>query len=181
MTPVSAALSAALALPLLTAAMLPSTPDLGKAEGQCRPGEKGPAFLVQVKGLKDRKGKLKLEVYPANEKDFLQDDNLLIMAGKTFRRVEIPVPQSGTPQICVRLPSAGTYAVSLLHDRDENRKFNWRIDGIGFSGNPRLGWGKPNVSRASVVAGSGLTTISIVLNYHRGLGVAPLPEREVSR
>lgn len=175
MTPAVTALSAALSLPLLVAATLPSTPDLGKAEGQCRPGERGPAFLVQVRGLKDRKGRLKLEVYPANDKDFLQDDNLLVMAGKTFRRVEVPVPATGTPQLCVRLPSAGTYAVSLLHDRDENRKFNWRIDGIGFSGNPRLGWGKPSSGKAAVNAGSGLTTIQIVLNYRHGLGVAPLP------
>nr|WP_091148000.1 DUF2141 domain-containing protein [Novosphingobium sp. CF614] len=161
-------------MPLLTAATLPSTPDLGKAEGRCRPGEGGPAFLVAVEGLKDRQGNLKLEVYPDNDKDFLADDNLLIGAGKTFRRVEIPVPPSGTPQLCVRLPGPGTYAVSLLHDRDRDRKFNWRIDGIGFAGNPRLGWGKPKARKASAAAGSGLTPIAIVLNYRSGLGVAPL-------
>lgn len=164
----------ALALPVVGIASLPSTPDLGKAEGQCRAGEKGPAFLVQVHGLKDHTGKLKLEVYPANDKDFLQDDNILVAAGKTFRRVEVPVPSAPVPQLCVRLPAAGIYAVSLLHDRDENRKFNWRIDGIGFSGNPKLGWGKPAVSKVRTPAGAGLTMISIVLNYHHGLGVAPL-------
>lgn len=170
-------LGATLALPLLTAATLPSTPDLGKKEGQCRPDEPGPAFLVRVVGLKDRQGNLKLEVYPANDKDFLEDDNILIMAGKTFRRVVQTVPQAGVPQLCVRLPGPGHYAVSLLHDRDQNRKFNWRIDGIGFSGNPRLGWGKPSAAKASVAAGNGLTTISIVLNYRHGLGVAPLSSR----
>lgn len=169
-------MSFSLLLPLAMAATIPSTPDLGKAEGQCRAGERGPAFEVEVEGLKDRAGKLKLEVYPANEKDFLADDNVLIMAGKTFRRVEVPVPASGTPKLCVRLPGPGTYAVSLLHDRDNDRKFNWRIDGIGFSRNPKLGWGKPNVRNVATAAGSGLTPLRIVMNYRSGLGVAPLKQ-----
>lgn len=163
-----------MALPLLAAATIPSSPDLGTAEGRCRPGEKGSSLLVDVEGLKDRQGKLKLEVYPANEKDFLADDNVLVSAGKTFRRVVVPVPAGGTPRLCVRLPGPGTYAVTLLHDRDENRKFGWKIDGIGFAGNPRLGWGKPKVTKASASAGNGPTPLRIVLNYQKGLGVAPL-------
>lgn len=159
---------------VLAAATIPSTPDLGKAEGRCRPGEQGPAFLVSVAGLKDRKGNLKLEVYPANNADFLADDNILVSAGKTFRRVEVPVPASGTPELCVRLPAAGTYAVSVLHDRDGNRKFGWRTDGIGFSGNPKLGWSKPKAASASTAAGSGLTRITVVMNYQRGMGMKPL-------
>lgn len=134
----------AVLLPLLAAAApIPSTPDLGKAEGKCRPGESGPAFLVHVNGLKDRTGRLKLEVYPANDKDFLADDNVLVAAGKTFRRVEVDVPGSGAPVLCVRVPAAGRYGVSLLHDRDSNRRFGWRVDGIGFASNPKLGLSKP--------------------------------------
>lgn len=160
--------------PLLAAAIIPSTPDLGKKEGQCRPGEKGPAFLVDVEGLKDRKGQLKLEVYPANDDDFLADDNILIAAGKTFRRVEVPVPDKGPVELCIRLPAAGTYAVSLLHDRDSNRKFGWRVDGIGFAGNPKLGWSKPKSADATARAGATPTRIAIVLNYWRGLGMRPI-------
>lgn len=160
--------------PLLVAANIPSTPDLGKAEGRCRPNEAGPSFLVDVKGLKDRNGKLKLEVYPANNPDFLEDDNILISAGKTFRRIEQSVPASDAVRLCVRVPSAGRYAVSLLHDRDSNRRFSWRIDGIGFAGNPKLGWGKPDASDASAIARSGPTQIEIVMNYRRGLGMRPI-------
>ncbi|QDX26759.1 DUF2141 domain-containing protein [Sphingomonas suaedae] len=163
---------------LLENASVPSTPDLGTAEGRCRSNEFGPSFLVDVDGLKDRRGKLKLEVYPANDADFLEDDNILISAGKTFRRVEQPVPATGPVQLCVRVPSAGRYAVSLLHDRDGNRKFGWRVDGIGFAGNPRLGWGKPRASDASAAARTGPTRLEIVMNYHRGLGMRPLRRRE---
>lgn len=168
-------LAVAAVLPLLAAAApIRSTPDLGKAEGRCRSGESGPAFLVNVNGLKDRRGMLKLEVYPANDADFLADDNVLVAAGKTFRRVEVPVPDSGTPSLCVRLPGPGSYAVMLLHDRDSNRKFGWRVDGIGFAGNPRLGLGKPKAASARASAGSAPTRIDIVMNYQRGLGMRPL-------
>lgn len=169
-------LSSVALLPLLAAATIPSTPDLGKAEGRCRANEPGPAFLVSVVGLKDRKGNLKLEVYPSNDEDFLADDNILVSAGKTFRRVEIPVPQSGAVTMCVRLPSAGRYGVSLLHDRDSNRKFGWRVDGIGFAGNPKLGFSKPKAAKASANAGSGVTRISIVMNYQSGLAMRPLKQ-----
>jgi uncharacterized protein (DUF2141 family) len=160
--------------PLLVAAAIQSTPDLGTAEGRCHPNELGPSFLVNVEGLKDRIGQLKLEVYPASDSDFLEDDNILISTGRTFRRVEQPVPVSGRVSLCVLLPSAGSYAVSLLHDRDSNRKFSWRVDGIGFAGNPKLGWSKPRASDASAIARSGPTQIEIVMNYRRGLGMRPI-------
>lgn len=154
---------------LMAAVAIPSTPDLGKAEGQCRTDEKGPAYLVDVKGLKDRKGRLKLELYPANNTDFLADDNILVAAGKPFRRVEMPVPPSGPVQLCIRAPGPGTYALSLMHDRDANRRFSLSIDGIGFPGNPKLGWSKPPASAASAPVGSSPARIAITVNYRRGL------------
>ncbi|MFM5894844.1 MAG: DUF2141 domain-containing protein [Novosphingobium sp.] len=168
---------ATLTLPLLLAAgpALKSSPDLGKAEGRCRAGEPGPALLVEAVGMKDRVGNMKLEIYPGNEQDFLADDNVLIAAGKTFRRVEVPVPQSGPVVLCVRIPGPGTYAVSVLHDRNMDRRFQWKIDGIGFSSNPHLGWSKPSVKNSRVVVnGGGVSKISVVMNYKNGLGVAPL-------
>ena len=157
-------------VPVLVAAQpLRSTPDLGKAEAQCRPGEGGPAFMVEVAGLKDREGKLKLEVYPANDADFLADDNILINAGKTFRRVELPVPADPAPKLCVRLPGPGTYAVTVLHDRNADRKFNFTLDGIGFSANPKLGLSKPKSRAVAVSAGGALTPLRVVMNYRTGL------------
>lgn len=146
-------------------------PELGKAEGRCRANEQGPAFLVAVEGLRDRKGLLKLEVYPSNDADFLADDNVLIDHGKTFRRVEVPVPQAGSVQLCIRLPSAGQYSLSLLHDRNSDHRFQYGFDedGIGFSANPRLHMSQPKSAATRVSAGNGLTAIRIVLNYRRGL------------
>jgi uncharacterized protein (DUF2141 family) len=169
----------ALVLPLLLAAgpVLRSSPDLGKAEGRCRPGESGPALLVEAVGMKDRSGLMRIEVYPATDQDFLADDNVLIAAGKTFRRVEIATPPAGDVVVCVRIPGPGTYAVSVLHDRNSDRRFNWKIDGIGFSANPKLGWSKPRASASRVIVnGGGVSKISVVMNYKHGLGMAPLKQ-----
>jgi uncharacterized protein (DUF2141 family) len=165
--------------PLLleNATTIASSPDLGVAEGRCRANEPGPAFLVTPVGMRDRQGRLKLEVYPSNNTDFLADDNVLVSQGRTFRRVEIPVPQTGPIELCIRVPHPGPYSVALLHDRDSNRRFGWTVDGIGFASNPRLGISRPHAEQTRAMAGAGITRISITMNYRRGLGVAPLARR----
>lgn len=158
---------------LLAAAVVVSpavdAPDFGIAEGRCRTRETGPAVIVTAVGLKDRKGTLRLELFPANDQDFLADDRDLVRDGKTFRRAVIAVPPEGDAELCVRVPYAGVYAMSLVHDRDNIKKFKLSIDGIGFSGNPRLGLSKPHADAARIEAGAGLTRVSIRLNYRRGL------------
>lgn len=165
---------AAIAGPPKEVVPLPSSPDLGKAEGRCHAGEGGSSLMVSVVGLKDRVGHLKLEVYPSNDADWLQDDNILLYHGKTFRRVEEPVPQSGTPEMCIRVPGPGAYSVMLLHDRNSDHKFQFSQDGVGFGGNPHVGWSKPRAAAARVMAGPGATHITIVLNYFHGLGMSPI-------
>ncbi|OYU15078.1 MAG: hypothetical protein CFE37_07625 [Alphaproteobacteria bacterium PA4] len=165
------ALALLLSPPVLAAEpALRSTPDLGKAEGQCRPNESGPALLVTISGLKDRRGNLKAELYPANDDDFLADDNLLVMAGKTFRRVEVPVPHAGAVELCIRVPGPGTYALSVLHDRDGNRKFGLSSDGFGVPGNPaKFCFSKPGVETARVSTGAGVGNVVVRMNYRSGL------------
>lgn len=148
---------------------IPSQPDLGKAEGQCRPGETGPAVIVTILGLKDRTGKLRAELYPAVDGDFLADDNVLIMQNKTFRRVEVALPDGGEVRLCIRVPGPGSYSLLVLHDRDGNRKFGLSSDGIGFAGDPKLRLSKPKAAEARLTAGPGLTNIAIRMNYRRGL------------
>lgn len=149
--------------------------ELGKAAGQCRADETGPAVLITLVGLKDRAGLLRTELYPDNDDDFLESDKVLVRAGKLFHRVEIPLPPSGPVQVCIRVPSPGSYALSVLHDRDSNRKFGFSSDGAGFPGNPKLGLSKPKVTQTRFVAGAGITTMTIRMNYRRGLlGFGPL-------
>ncbi len=159
----------ALLLAASAASAIPSSPDLGTAAGTCRTPETGSAFLVTAAGLKDRRGRLRVEVYPADDADFLADDNVLVEAGKTFRRVEVPVPASGPAVVCVRVPGPGAYTLSLIHDRVGDRKFALSKDGLGFPNDPVLHLGPPKASAARIVAGRGPTPLTIRLNYRRGL------------
>ena len=157
------------------AAALQSTPALGVEAARCRPHEPGPAILVTVAGLKDRQGRLRAEIYPAVAGDFLADDNVLVAAGKVFRRAVIAVPATGPAQLCLRVPAPGTYALSVVHARSGGHGFSLLHDGIGFASNPRLGHSKPEADEARIVAHAGITPTTVVMNYRSGLfSFAPL-------
>jgi uncharacterized protein (DUF2141 family) len=158
---------------LFLAATLASSPDLGVDAGRCRVPETGPAYLVQVEGLRDRAGRLKLELYPANDRDFLADDNVLIAAGKAFARADLPTPAEGPVQLCVRAARPGRYALVLLHDRNSDRKFELSSDGVGFSRNPHLSWGKPSAEHVALDVENVPRVLTIILNYRHGLGMRP--------
>ncbi|TCQ11227.1 MULTISPECIES: DUF2141 domain-containing protein [Sphingomonas] len=142
---------------------------LGSDAAACRPGE-GPAIAVEITGLKDRTGELKLELYPGEEADFLEDDRVLLAAGKTFRRVVVPTPPTGSPILCIRAPRPGRYALLLTHNRDGKNKFSFWSDGAGFASNAKLGRSRPKVEQALVEVGAGVTSVRITVQYLRGLG-----------
>lgn len=150
-----------------------SATQIGEDAGACAAGH-GPAFQVEVQGLKDRKGELWLELYPATEGDFLAGDQDLRAAGKTFRRTRAQLPQTGSIQICVRAPAPGRYALMLRHNRVGKDKFSFWSDGIGIPSNHRLGRHKPAVTEAVANVGTGVTTVPIRLQYLVGFGFAPL-------
>jgi len=141
----------------------------GNADWACRADEQGPALRVDVDGLKDRTGVLKLELYPGVKRDFLADDNELIRAGKVFRRVRAPVPAIGSAQLCVRVPAPGRYAVLILHDRSGEAEFNNLLDGLGLPGNPKQLTGAPALSQAEVEIGNGIGHSRVVLMYRKSL------------
>ncbi|WP_454883408.1 DUF2141 domain-containing protein [Sphingomonas oryzagri] len=158
-----------IALLSIAASPIPSSPGLGTAEGRCRPNEQGPAILITALGLKDRSGVLRAELFPPSQADFLADDNVLVAAGKTFRRVVAAVPPDGPARLCIRVPSPGTYSLVLTHDRGGKPKFNFWRDGIGFAGNPHLGHSAPPARQARISVGTGITPVRIILNYRSGL------------
>lgn len=150
---------------------------LGDTEA-CAAGATTPAVLAYFDGLKDRKGNLRLELFPNNDADFLQDDFLLVKAGKTFRRIELPTPQTGPIALCIRVPAPGIYSMAVIHDRDSLRKFSFTVDGIGFPGNPKLGFSKPKAAKAAVLVGAGVTVLHVTLNYFRGLSFGPVKPKD---
>lgn len=141
---------------------------IGSDAGACAAGAS--AIQANISGLKDRKGDLKLELYPADEADFLKDDRDLIAAGKTFRRVKVPTPASGAVSLCIRVPRPGRYALLFTHDRDGKNKFNFWTDGAGFPSNVKLGRQRPKLKEALIDVGHGVAVTNIRAQYLRGLG-----------
>ena len=155
------------ALALLMASGAPAQV-LGEDAAACAGG--GPAILAKIVGLKDRKGELKLELYPANEQDFLKDDRDLIKQGKLFRRIRVPTPASGAVQLCMRVPRPGRYALLFTHNRDGKNKFGFWSDGAGFVSTQKLGRSRPKLAQAVVSVPAGVASITIRAQYLRGLG-----------
>lgn len=150
---------------------------LGEDAAACVNG--GPAIRVNVMGLKDRTGRLKLELYPATEDDFLKDDTILRREGKFFRRVWARTPATGPVALCIRAPGAGRYALLFTHDRDGRNKFDFWQDGAGFPSNRRLGRSRPKLAEAIVNVGGGTLVVDIRAQYLRGLsGFAPYEPRD---
>lgn len=161
-----------LLIPLATAAALlaPAAAPaqvLGSDAEACATG--GPALLVDVTGLKDRKGRIKVELYPATEADFLKDDRDLVAEGKTFRRVWADMPAAGPVRICIRVPHAGRYGVFVTHDRDGKNKFNFFADGAALPSAEKLGMSRPKLAQGLVTAGGGVTPVVVRMQYLRSV------------
>ena len=164
---VAAAMLGAVATPV-TVADAAQGSLLGSDAAACTSG--GPAIRVAVDGLKDRTGELKLELYPANDTDFLKDDRDLIKEGKFFRRVRLPTPASGPILLCIRVPNPGAYALLFTHNRDGKNKFNFWQDGAGFVSNQKLGRSRPKLAQARIQVPEGVVSVEIRAQYLRGLG-----------
>jgi uncharacterized protein (DUF2141 family) len=158
------AMAAALATPAAAA-------PLGGDAAACE--ENKPAILATIAGLKDRKGIVKLELYPATQEDFTRDDHDLIAAGKTFRRITVTPPAAGPVALCIRVPAPGRYALLFTHNRDGQNKFRYTIDGAGLPGNRRIGMSKPKVGAAIVDVGAGTLPVTIRTQYLGLFGFSP--------
>ena len=142
---------------------------IGEDGALCASG-KGPAIQANIVGLKDRAGLVKLELYPANETDFLRDDYLLVQEHKIFRRVTAGTPKSGAVEMCIKVPAPGRYALLFTHNRDGKSKFDFWTDGAGFPSNQRMGRSRPKLNQAIIDVGPGITTTKIQAQYLRGFG-----------
>jgi uncharacterized protein (DUF2141 family) len=161
---------ALLALSIAAPAAARPAPAAAQDVGSCNVPGPGAQIHVSVVGLKDRTGRLKLELYPANDGDFLKDDRDLRKEGKVFRRVWAQTPQAGAVNLCILAPGPGRWAVLLTHDRDGKNKFNFWQDGAGFISTEHLGRSRPSVNQAIINVGPGGTNVTIRLQYLRGLG-----------
>ncbi|MCW3837197.1 DUF2141 domain-containing protein [Sphingomonas canadensis] len=124
--------------------------------------------------MKDRTGSIKVELWPANEQDFLKDDRDLKREGKFFARVWGKVPASGPVTLCIRVPQAGRYGMVFTHDRDGKNKFNIWKDGVGVVSNRAVGRSRPKLAYSTINVAPGGVQVTLKMQYLRGLsGFSP--------
>ncbi|MFN4113577.1 MAG: DUF2141 domain-containing protein [Sphingomonadaceae bacterium] len=119
-----------------------------------------PKIRVQVNGVKEARGTVRAQVYYGTKGEWLEK-------GKWLTRVETPA-RAGTMTFCLPVPAAGTYAVAVRHDVNNNGKTDLSTDGGGMSNNPPinlLNLGRPSHTRTAFQASAGVTTISINMRY----------------
>lgn len=141
---------------------------VGEDAPVCAAGQ-GPSVLADIVGLKDRKGEIRLELYPANQQDFLRADFDLIKEGKVFRRVRSAPPASGPVSMCLKLPGPGRYALVFTHNRAGKDKFSPFRDGAGVAKPVPMGYSQPRVEPATIDAGPGMMHVTIQVQYLRGI------------
>jgi len=87
---------------------------------RCAAG-KGPAVLVNVRGVKESAGKIRVQSYPATGSAWLSK-------GRWLNRLESRA-SAGTMSFCVPVPSEGRYGIAVRHDRNGNGKTDISSDG----------------------------------------------------
>jgi uncharacterized protein (DUF2141 family) len=143
---------------------------LGPHADDCTDGK--PAMLVRVEGLKSRTGLIRVQTYGGDPARYFDK-------GAYLERVQVRVPAAGPVEVCMPVPKAGTYAVSVKHDANGNGSTDVGSDGGGFSGNPNLSLldvifkRKPAPAQVEVRV-TGLTTVPVRLNYVHGTSVGPV-------
>lgn len=121
---------------------------------------KGPAVLVNVRGVKESAGKIRVQSYPATGGAWLAK-------GAWLHRIESRA-DAGNMSFCVPVPAEGKYGIAVRHDRNGNGKTDLSQDGGGFSNNPSISifnLGKPSVGKVAFQAGPGVTRITVNLKY----------------
>lgn len=143
---------------------------LGPAAARCEANQT--AALVEVAGFKARTGTLRVQIYAANAKTYLEKR-------KWIERVEVPVAKSGAMRICLPVDRPGNYVVAVRHDINGNGKSD-KSDGGGLSGNPDMKLSdfvfkrKPPLAATSFAVGAATRRIPVTLNYINGLSFDPV-------
>lgn len=118
---------------------------------------------INVSGMRSDKGNIIITIYPDQASHFLDGKYKLA-------RQQLPVKQPLT-HACFVVPAPGYYAVALFHDNNNNHHFdtNWLgipVEGYGFSRNPKLFLGPPDLNDVRVAAHVGDNPIQVKMQHY---------------
>lgn len=113
-------------------------------------------------GVRSAKGTVTLMLYGDRDEDFLKK-------GARLDRIRVPAAR-GRVEACLPVPRPGSYALSLYHDEDDNKKLtkNWfglPTEGYGFSRDAAVTYRLPELDEAVITALPGDTFLTITLRY----------------
>lgn len=130
-------------------------------EGECAAGAET-RLRITVDGVRNAKGTVTLMLYGDRDEDFLKK-------GGRLARIRVPAAK-GRVEACLPVPKPGSYAISLYHDEDGDRKLtkNWfglPVEGYGFSRNAAVTYRLPQLDEAVITALPGDNFLTITLRY----------------
>lgn len=131
------------------------------ADRTCR-AEDPVRLQIRVTGLRSARGTVTLILYGDRDEDFLKK-------GGRLSRVRAPA-QTGEISVCIPVPAPGSYAISLYHDEDANKKLtkNWLglpVEGYGFSRDAAVSYRLPELDETVFTALPGDTPVHITVRY----------------
>jgi uncharacterized protein (DUF2141 family) len=120
---------------------------------------------VVVKGLRSAEGQLVLSLFSSAESF---PDGI----GPTVQKRSVVLAETSAEILFQNLPY-GIYAISVLHDTNQNGKMEktWMghpKEGFGFSGRPEYKFGPPRFSEASFLLTRPLMRVEIDIHYETG-------------
>jgi len=141
---------------------------LALSQTACASNPTGSAVRVNIVGLRNRNGLIRVQLYNGTADEFLEKGRWLV-------RMQGPAAASGVVSTCMPLQKVGaSYGIVVRHDGNGNGKSDLSDDGYGFSNNPKLGLAKPKVDKVVFTARPGVSEITVVMNYLSGLSMKPI-------
>ena len=124
-------------------------------------GQGNPTTLeVAISGASSDAGSIRILV-------FSKPSGFPDQVNQAIRNFSLP-PKSGKASLKLTDLPAGTYALGVIHDEDNNGKLSTNVVGypyekFGFSNNPKVYFGPPSFEKASFVLGKSPVLIEISL------------------
>jgi uncharacterized protein (DUF2141 family) len=118
---------------------------------------------ISVTGMRSTDGNVTVTIYPDEPSHFLD-------GAYKLARQAVPVTLPVT-QLCFAFAQPGFYAVALFHDENGNGHFDTTLlglpaEGFGFSNNPTLYLGPPNLSQVRIATHLRDNPIPIQMKYY---------------
>ncbi|MDB5393120.1 MAG: hypothetical protein JWM91_626 [Rhodospirillales bacterium] len=118
---------------------------------------------INVSGMRSAKGNITITIYPDEPSHFLDGSYKVV-------RQQLPVTLPVT-SACFILTAAGYYAVALFHDENNNHHLDTNslgmpTEGYGFSNNPTLYFGPPELKQVRFSVHPDNPPIAIRMKYY---------------